>query len=127
MVRRFSMPEMWTRRFIQVGGRRFSLYQCSQCRRQTTSTTGIIFENSKLPLVKWFLALYFMAVDKGGLSGAALARYISVTLKTTWILLHRIRSAMGERKNLYKLDVISLKHKHCYTIFSFSYFFFAML
>lgn len=99
----FQCPKCGSRRFIQVRGRRLPLYQCSQCRRQTTSTTGTIFENSKLPLVKWFLALYFMAVNKDGLSGAALARYIGVALKTAWTLLHKIRSAMGERENLYKL------------------------
>ncbi len=38
----FQCPKCGSRRFIQVRGRRLPLYQCSQCRRQTTSTTGTI-------------------------------------------------------------------------------------
>ena len=33
----------------------------------------------------------------------ALAKYIGVTLKTAWAFLHKIRSAMGERENMYYL------------------------
>ena len=61
-------------------------------------------ENTKLSLVKWFLALYFMAINKDGISAVALAKYIDVTLKTAWALLHKIRSAMGKRENIYQLS-----------------------
>lgn len=60
-------------------------------------------ENTKLSLVKWFLALYFVATNKDGISEMALAKYIGGTLKTAWALLHKIRSAMDERENTYKL------------------------
>lgn len=59
--------------------------------------------NTKLSLVKWFLALYFVATNKDGISEMALSKYISVTLKTAWALLHKIHSAMGERENTYHL------------------------
>ena len=67
------------------------------------SHCGTIMANTKLPLAKWFLALYFAATNKDGISEMALAKYIGVTLKTAWALLHKIRSAMGERENMYCL------------------------
>ena len=52
-----------------VGGRRLPLYQCPVCCHQTSATAGTIMANTKLPLVKWFLALYFSATNKDGISG----------------------------------------------------------
>ncbi len=86
-----------------ITSRRLSLFQCQECGYQESVTKGTIMENSKLPLVKWFLALYFVAQNKNGISETALAKYIDVTLKTAWLILHKIRSAMGARDNTYTL------------------------
>lgn len=99
----FKCPECGFDHYSIVGGRKHPLYQCPLCRHQTTATAGTILANTKLPLVKWFLALYFVATNKDGLSEMALCKYIGVTLKTAWAVLHKIRSAMGERENTYKL------------------------
>ena len=99
----FKCPKCGFDHCTMVGGRRLPLYQCPLCRYQTTSIVGTIMENTKLSLVKWFLALYFVATNKDGVSEIALAKYIGTTLKTAWALLHKIRSAMGERENTYKL------------------------
>lgn len=98
----FKCPKCGFCHCTVVGGRRLPLYQCPACRHQTSATAGTIMANTKLSLVKWFLALYFAATNKDGISEMALAKYISVTLKTAWALLHKIRSAMGER-NIYCL------------------------
>jgi len=34
------------------------LFQCSECRRQTSVTAGTIMQDTKLPLTVWFLAMY---------------------------------------------------------------------
>lgn len=81
-----------------VGERRLPLYQCPICRHQTSATAGTIMANTKLSLTKWFLALYFAATNKDGISEMALAKYIGVSLKTAWALLHKIRNVMGERE-----------------------------
>ncbi len=70
---------------------------------------GTIFEASKLPMVKWFWAIYLMASDKGGISALRLAQQIEVS----WIMAHRmlrkIRIAMGHRDSLYRLqDMIEI-------------------
>lgn len=99
----FKCPNCGSGHYTVVGGRRLPLYQCPVCRHQTSATAGTILANTKLSLVKWFLALYFVATNKDGISEMALAKYISVTLKTAWALLHKIRSAMGERESIYHL------------------------
>lgn len=60
-------------------------------------------ENTKLPLVKWFLAAYFFSVNKDDISEVTLAKYISVALKTAWAVFHKLRNASKEREALYKL------------------------
>ena len=99
----FKCPKCGFNHYTVVSGRKLPLYQCPLCRHQTSAVAGTIMENTKLPLVKWFLAPYFAATNKDGISEMALAKYIGVTLKTAWALLHKIRNAMGVRENTYKL------------------------
>ena len=86
-----------------IGNRRLHLYQCKHCGHQETVTTRTIMQNSKLSLTIWFLALYFIAQNKDGISEVSLSKYIGVTLKTAWALLHKARKAMGSRDSIYKL------------------------
>lgn len=89
--------------YYTIGTRRLHLYQCKHCGHQETVTSGTIMQNSKLPLTIWFLALYFIAQNKNGIAELSLAKYIGVTLKTAWALLHKVRKAMGSRDSMYKL------------------------
>lgn len=69
-------------------------YKCGTCRKQFTIRVGTIFEDSKLSLKKWFIAIYLIGCHKKGVSSHQLARDIGVTQKTAWFLLQRIRYAM---------------------------------
>ena len=71
-------------------------FKCSSCLKQFTVKIGTIFEDSRLPLVKWFLAIYLFSSLKKGLSSIQLAKYISVTQKTAWFMLQRIREVMKD-------------------------------
>ncbi|PSR23684.1 MAG: hypothetical protein C7B45_02460 [Sulfobacillus acidophilus] len=55
--------EYWT---IQRSGRTAPLYECPACRQQVSVTAGTIFHRTSVPLRVWFLAIFLMAVDKGG-------------------------------------------------------------
>ena len=99
----FCCPKCGFNHCSIIRSRKLPLYQCSCCHAQTSAITGTIMECTKLPLIKWFLALYFVATNKDGISEMALAKYIDVTLKTAWAVLQKIRSAMGSRECLYKL------------------------
>jgi transposase-like protein len=67
---------------------------CNPCRYRFSATTGTIFHDSKLPLSKWFLALYMITESKKGVSANQLSRMLEVSYKTAWYLSHRIREAL---------------------------------
>lgn len=67
------------------------LYKCKDCRERFTVRIGTMFEDSNLPLKKWFYAIFLFLSHKKGISSAQLARDIHVTQKTPWFMLQRIR------------------------------------
>jgi hypothetical protein len=72
------------------------LWECKEkhARKQFSAKVGTIFEDSALPLDKWFVAIWQIANCKNGISSYELARSIGVTQKTAWHMNHRIRLAM---------------------------------
>lgn len=76
-----------------------SLYACRSCKQQFTATVGTIFEDSKIPLNKWFAAIYLMMSSKKGVSAHQIHRTLSITYKSAWFMCHRIRGAARD-KNL---------------------------
>src|ERR1043166_414584 len=71
------------------------LYVCLDCKRQFSVTEGTIFNDTHLPLEKWFMAVALMVNAKKGLSALQLKRDLKTAYKTSWYLAHRIRKAMG--------------------------------
>ena len=67
-------------------------YLCKGCNHKFNVTVGTIFENTKISLRKWFIAMYLISSHKKGIASHQLARDISVTQKTAWFILHKIRS-----------------------------------
>jgi hypothetical protein len=64
-----------------------------------------MFENSNLPLRKWYLTMALMSFSKKGLSAKEIQRQIGhARYRTVWSMMHRIRVAMGMRDDLYKLE-----------------------
>jgi len=70
-------------------------YKCKNTGKYFTVTKGTVFEDTKIPLVKWFMALYLFSSHKKGVSSYQLARDIGVTQKSAWFLLHRLRYAFA--------------------------------
>jgi transposase-like protein len=82
------------------------LLKCASCRQPFSVKIGTIFEDSALPLQKWFYAFFIFSSHKKGISSCQLARDISVTQKTAWHMLHRIRLAMKTKSFEKPLDGI---------------------
>ena len=76
--------------------KRTKLYQCLTCKAQFSATSGTLFNDSHLPLNKWFLAITLICNAKKGLSARQMQRDLDVTYRTAWYLCHRIRKAMEE-------------------------------
>jgi transposase-like protein len=71
-------------------------FDCDNCRYQFSVTAGTIFNDSHLPLWKWFLCVYLLCESKKGMSANQLKRVLGISYKTAWFLCHRIRAAMKE-------------------------------
>lgn len=86
-----------TERQARVEGtsHRPGLIYCNECRKTYTVTVGTVFERSKLPLTKWWLATHLMTSSKKGISAHQIHRMLGVTYKTAWFMCHRIREAMA--------------------------------
>ena len=70
------------------------LYYCNECTGQFTVTVGTVFERSKIPLTKWWMAVYLFNSSKKGFSAHQLHRTLKVTYKTAWFMMHRVREAI---------------------------------
>jgi transposase-like protein len=72
------------------------LLYCKKCDYQFSVTTGTIFHDSHLPLIKWFTATLLMCEAKKGISALQIKRSVGMAYKTAWYLCMRIRKAMTE-------------------------------
>ena len=77
--------------------------QCLACRHQSSPTAGTVFEHTKLPLAKWFAAIYLAVADKGGVSALRLSKMVGVSWPTAQSMLRKLRRAMGDRDRAYWL------------------------
>ena len=73
------------------------IYQCNQCHHQTTLICDTIFENTNLPLSRWFLCVYLITQSKTGISALALKRQLGVSYNTAWSMKQKIMQVMKER------------------------------
>lgn len=78
-----------TRKIYEVT--RSHIYKCADCRNQFSVRKGTIFEESRLPLQKWFAAAWLITSNRKGIASTQLAREIGVTQKTAWFMLGRLR------------------------------------
>lgn len=83
-----------------------NLYQCKQCGYQASVTSGTIMHKTRTPLVKWFWIIYLLGNDKRGMSTLELSKKLELRYATAWSLVHKIRTAMRDRDNQYKLNGI---------------------
>ena len=74
------------------------LFYCNECAGQFTVTVGTVFERSKIPLTKWWMAAHLLNAGKRGVSAHEIHRVIGVTYKTAWFMMHRLREAMIDAK-----------------------------
>lgn len=86
-------------------------YKCrdKKCGSRFSITVGTVFEGTKLPLSKWFIAIYLITAHKKGISSCQLARDLGIGQKAAWFVLHRVREmlkdcAANPLSNIVELD-----------------------
>ncbi|WP_419626306.1 IS1595 family transposase, partial [Thiolapillus sp.] len=98
----FVCPECGNKIYCKIKSRK--VYQCHRCHRQTSLTSGTIFAATKVPLTKWFLAIYLLTQRKTSVSALQLKRDIGVSYNTAWKMKHKLMQVMLEREKGKKLS-----------------------
>lgn len=82
-------------------------YKCHSqaCKNAFSVTVGTVFEGTKLPLSKWYSAIWFVLNRKKGISSCQIARDLGIGGKAAWFMLCRIRE-MLRNKTVELLDNI---------------------
>lgn len=101
-LERFACPACGHRKGWWLPKRQ--LVECCECHRQTSVMAGTVFHRLRSPLWKWFWAIYQLAQDKKGIAAIELAKQISVSYSTAWLMLHKLRRAMRRRDEGYVLQ-----------------------
>src|SRR3954449_1566573 len=91
-----TCPACGHRGFCQLKTRK--LFQCNRCKKQVRLTAGTVFQDTKLPLVTWFAAVYHLAQSKNGISSIELGRRLGVKQGTAWLMKHKLMRAMAARE-----------------------------
>lgn len=75
---------------------RVGRWNCHACHNSFNVLSGTIFEKTRVPLQKWFLAIALMMNAKKSLSSYQLARDCELNPPTAWYMQQRIRAAMTD-------------------------------
>lgn len=70
-------------------------YKCKNTGKYFNVCTNTLFDNTKIELPTWFLAIYLITGHKKGISSVQLSKDLNVTQKTAWFMNHRIRACFG--------------------------------
>jgi len=87
---------------FERGGLRY--WQCGACAHQCSLISGTIFESSKLPLSRWFLAMQLLTQSKNNVSALELMRQLGVSYRSAWLMKHKIMEAMRLREDRRELS-----------------------
>ena len=88
----FACPRCGGGEYWRMGD---GLRRCAGCRRETSVTAGTILAGTRMPLVSWFAAVWYVVNQKNGVSALGLQRVLGFgSYQTAWAWLHKLRRAM---------------------------------
>lgn len=73
-------------------------HHCNGCRKSFSVRIGTIFDDTRVPLNKWFMVIALMLNAKKSISACQVARDLGMRRPTIWSMMHRVRLAMKEDK-----------------------------
>jgi transposase-like protein len=90
----FVCPHCSARSGWKLRAKRWT-WECRDCGKQTSVTSGTVMHGSKVPLNAWFLAAHLLATHSNGMSALQIQVKLGFgSYKTAWLLLHKLRRAM---------------------------------
>lgn len=69
---------------------------CKECHRHVSLTAGTRLQGSRVPVRIWLAACWHLTQTKTGISATAFASMYGLPYNSTWLLFHKIRSAMDQ-------------------------------
>lgn len=100
----FQCPKCQSQKHSQYRRGRVKVFQCSTCRTQTTLMQNTIFHSTKLPLIRWFQAMYFLSQTKNNVSILELMRLTGLSYLAAWRMKHKLMQVMYEREGSTRLS-----------------------
>ncbi len=82
-------------------------HKCGACRKRFSIKVGTVFEDTKIPLRTWMLAICMITSHKEGIASAKLAEDLGVAQKTAWFLTQRLRRALRWQLRLQPTDRVA--------------------
>lgn len=70
-------------------------YRCKNTGKYFNVKTNTLFDNTKIALQKWFLAIWLVTSYKKDISSLQLSKDIDVSQKTAWFMLQKIKACFG--------------------------------
>lgn len=77
-----------------------SYWQCCKCRRQTGLYAGALFDYTRLPLTRWFVAIHLISQSKSNIAALELKRHLGVTWLAVWSLKLKPMEAMYRQEQV---------------------------
>lgn len=70
-------------------------YKCKNTGKYFNVRTQTMFDNTKIGLQTWFMAIFLLTAHKKGISSLQLGRDLNITQKSAWFMAQRIRNCFG--------------------------------
>ncbi len=90
----------------KADGDRVGRWNCHACKASFNVLSGTIFQKTKIPLQKWFLAIRMMVDAKKSLSSCQIARHLGMHDRTALRMQERIRAEMASKQGFLLLQGI---------------------
>ena len=100
----FHCPKCNSNRHYRYRRNRLRIFQCCECRTQTSLTEGTIFHSTKLPLTIWFQSMFFLTQNKNNISTLELRRHLGISYPAAWRMKHKLMQVMYERESETRLS-----------------------
>ena len=72
-----------------------TLFECADCRHQSSLTAGTLLQKTTKPLRMWFRAVFEISTQRTGISAKDLQRLMGFgSYETAWTWLHKLRAAL---------------------------------
>ena len=103
----FRCPKCQREDYYQHKKSRGEVRECRSCHFRVRLRANTIFQNSKTPMLIWLKTICLMAQGKRGVSALELQSELGMSsYGTAWRILHKIREAVRQRDDIYKLNSV---------------------